>query len=130
MWLCLSQLILPLLTILISLTLLIDLKFPILTNKTTSEYTLLIFLNKSIFDDSLFTAPQTLKEYISQYKHQKENFDLQERHDINELDLEAPNKNFFTNNFILDLFVFIIGIILVITTIIIYVCANGINYEH
>ena len=35
-----------------------DLKFPILTNKTTSEYTLPIFLNNSGFDDSLFTAPQ------------------------------------------------------------------------
>ena len=39
-----------------------DLKFPILTNKTTSEYTLLIFLNDSRFDDSLITTPQTLKE--------------------------------------------------------------------
>ena len=48
-----------------------DLKFPILTNKTTLEYTLLIYLNNSGFDNSLFTAPQTLKEYISQYKHQK-----------------------------------------------------------
>ena len=63
-----------------------DLKFPILTTKTTSEYTLPIFLNNSGFDDSLFTTPQTLKEYISQYKHQKEIFDLKERHDINELD--------------------------------------------
>ena len=41
-----------------------DLKFPILTNKTTTEYTLLIFLNNSRFDESLSTAPQTLKEYI------------------------------------------------------------------
>ena len=49
-----------------------DLKFPILTKETTSEYTLLIFLNSSGFDDFLFTAPQTLNEYISQYKHQKE----------------------------------------------------------
>ena len=40
-----------------------DLKFPILTNKTTSEYTLPIFLNSSKFDDSLLTAPQTLKDY-------------------------------------------------------------------
>ena len=88
-----------------------DLKFPILTNKTTSEYTLLIFLNKSTFDDSLFTAPQMLKEYIAQYKHKKEIFDLKERHDINELDLETPNKNFFTTNFIVDVFVFIIATI-------------------
>ena len=40
-----------------------DLKFPILTSKTTSEHTLLIFLNNSSFDNSLITAPQTLKIY-------------------------------------------------------------------
>ena len=80
-----------------------DLTFPILTSKTTLEYTLPIFLNNSRFDDSLFRAPQTLKEYISQYKHKEEFFfDLKERHDINELDLETPNKNFSNNNFIID----------------------------
>ena len=42
-----------------------DLKFPILTNKMTSEYTLPIFLNNSEFDDSLFTAPQTLTAYFT-----------------------------------------------------------------
>ena len=99
-----------------------DLKFPILTNKTTSEYTLPIFLNSSKFDDSLLTTPQTLKGYIAQYKHEKEIFDLKERHDIDELDLETSNKNVFTNNSIVDIFVFIIAIISVITTmIIIYV---------
>ena len=96
-----------------------DLKFPILTNKMTSEYTLLIFFNNSGFDDSLFAAPQTLKEYISQCKHQKGIFDLKERHDINELDLETPNKNFFPHNFIMDGFVFTIAIISVITAMII-----------
>ena len=84
-----------------------DLKFPILTNKTTSEYTLLIFPNDSRFHDSLITTPQTLKEYFAQYKHEKEIFDLKERHDIDKLDLETPYKNFFTNNFIVDVFVFI-----------------------
>ena len=66
-----------------------DLKFPILTNKTTLEYTLLMFLNNSKFDESVLTAPQTLKGYIAQYKHDKEIFDLKERHDIYELDLET-----------------------------------------
>ena len=42
-----------------------DLKSSIVTNKTTSEYTLPIFLNNSRFDDSLFTTPQTLKEYTN-----------------------------------------------------------------
>ena len=66
-----------------------DLKFPILTNKTTSEYTLPIFLNNTEFD-SLLTTPQMLKGYIAQYKHEKEIFDLKERHDMDELDLETP----------------------------------------
>ena len=44
---------------------------------------------------------------------------MKERHDIDELDLETPYKNFFTNNFIVNTFVFIIVIISVITTIII-----------
>ena len=91
-----------------------DLKFPILTNKITSKYTLPIFLNNSKFDNSLLTTPQTLKDYIAQYKQEKEIFYLKERHDIDELDLETPYKNFFTNNIIVDVFVFIIAIISVI----------------
>ena len=47
---------------------------------------------------------------------------MKERHDIDKLDLETSYKNFFANNFIVDIFVFILAIISVITTmIIIYV---------
>ena len=55
-----------------------------------------------------------LKDYIAQYKVEIEIFDLKERHDIDKLDLETSFKNFFTNNFIVDMFVFIIAVILVI----------------
>ena len=34
-----------------------ELEAPILTNKTTLEYTLPVFLNKSTFDDTLLSAP-------------------------------------------------------------------------
>ena len=99
-----------------------DLKFPILTNETTSELSLPIFLNNSKFDDSLLSAPQTLEDDITQYQQEKEIFDLKERHDIDELDLETSYKNFITNNFLIDIFVFIIAIISVITTMaIIYI---------
>ena len=37
-----------------------------------------IFLINTKFDDSLFTTPQTLRDYIAQYKHEKEIFDLKE----------------------------------------------------
>ena len=47
------------------------LTIPILTNKTLSKHTLPIFLNDTKFDDTLSLAPQTLKEYISQYEQKK-----------------------------------------------------------
>ena len=34
-----------------------ELIFPILTNKTTSEHTLLIFLNDTRYDDTLWSTP-------------------------------------------------------------------------
>ena len=46
------------------------------TNKPTSGHTLPIFLNDTRFDETLSTATQTLKEYISQYKQKKEIFVL------------------------------------------------------
>ena len=90
--------------------------FPILTNQTTFEHTQLIFLNDTKFNEILLSAPQKLKDYISQYK-QKEIFDLNERHHT--MKIESPNKNFFTNNVIGDIFVFTTTIILAIATIII-----------
>ena len=95
-----------------------ELKFPILTNKTITEFTLLVFLNNSKFDGSLLSAPQTLKGYIPQYKHEEEFFDLKERHDIDKLDLEISYRNVFTTNLTVDIFLIIISMISVITTMI------------
>ena len=38
-----------------------ELEAPILTNRTTSEFTLPVFVNKSTFDDTLLSAPRHLK---------------------------------------------------------------------
>ena len=69
-----------------------ELEVPILTNKYMSEITLPVFLNKSTFDDMLLSAPLTLKEYITQYKLDKEIYDLKERYDIDELETEFASK--------------------------------------
>ena len=90
------------------------LTFPILTNKNTSKHTLPIFLNDTKFDETLLSAPKTLKEYISQYKQKKEIFDLKVRQGI---DIESPNKDFLTNNLIVDTLVFTIAIIMAVATI-------------
>ena len=78
-----------------------DVEIQIFTNKSTSEITLPIFLNRTKFDEYLLSAPLTLKEYIAQYKHDKEIFDLIKRHDIDELEKlekEFANKNFFKSS--------------------------------
>ena len=69
-----------------------ELDIPGLTNKSSSEVTLPVFLNRSTFDDTLLSTPLTLKEYISQYKCDKEIFDLKERHDVDELETDLQAK--------------------------------------
>ena len=64
-----------------------ELEVPILTNKTTLQFTLPIFLNKNTFDDNLLSTPLTLKEYIDNYKQDIEIFDLKERHDYNQIQI-------------------------------------------
>ena len=66
--------------------------------------TLPISLNISKFDPTLLTASSDLKEFINSYTNHKEFFNLQERHDNMELN---PNKKFFSDNYIVDIFMFI-----------------------
>ena len=104
------------------------LEFPILQNKTTFEQTLPISLNVSKFHSDMLMSPGTLKDFIHQYKHKKEIFNLNERHDTTDENL--PNKNFFTNNFIVDIFLFVTAIIsLLVTKLAIYLlCIYGYIY--
>ena len=94
-----------------------EVEFPIFTNKSTLEITLPVFLNRTKFDESLLSAPRTLKEYIVQYKQDREIFDLKERHNIDELENKFANKNFF-NSQVVKIFKFIVAIILIIATVV------------
>ena len=80
-----------------------SLEFPVIKSKTTFEQTLPIYLNISKFDQTLLTASSDLKEFINSYTNHIEIFDLQERHDNTEL---ITNKNFFSDNYIMDIFMF------------------------
>ena len=95
------------------------LKFPIMNNKTTFEQTPPVSLNVSKFDSEFLMAPRTLKDFIHQWNHKKNFFDLNERQ--NTTDENLLNKNFFSNNFIVDIFLFITAIISpLVTTLAIY----------
>ena len=82
-----------------------------------------ISLNISKFDTTVLTASSDLKEFIHRYTNNKEIFDLQERHDSMELN---TNKNFFSENYIIDVFLFITAIIsFMATTLTVYLlCKN------
>ena len=90
-----------------------SLEIPLIKNRTTYEQTLPITLNISGFDNTLLTAPTNLKHFMNSYAKHKEIFDLQERHENMILN---TNKNFFSDNHIVDIFVFISAIISLLTT--------------
>ena len=90
-----------------------SLEFPLVKNRTTYEQTLPITLNISRFDTALLATPTNLKDFINSYAKHKEIFDLQERHENTILN---TNKNFFSDNYIVDIFVFICAIISLLTT--------------
>ena len=95
-----------------------SLEFLIIKKKTTFEQTLPISMNVSKFDSDLLTAPRNLKNFIHQYNYKEEIFDLNERHDSTDL---TTNKNFYSNNYIVDIFLFITAVIsLLVTTLAIY----------
>ena len=96
-----------------------SLEFPIIRNKTFKQ-TLPISLNSSNFDLTLLTASRDLNKFINSYTNHKEIFDLQERHDSTEVKLNT-NKNFISENYIIDIFFFITVIIsLLATTLTVY----------
>ena len=85
-----------------------SLEFLIIKNRPTFEQTLPISLNISKFYSMLLTTSSDIKEFINSYTNHKEIFDLQERHDNTELN---TNKNLFSENYIMDIFLFISVII-------------------
>ena len=91
-----------------------SLDFPIVKDRTTFEQTLPISLNISKFHPTLLTASSNLREFINRHNNHKEIVELQEKHDNMELN---TNTNFFSDNYIVDIFMFISAIISLLATI-------------
>ena len=92
--------------------------FPLTKDRTTYEQTLPLNLSISGFDKSLLHVSTNLKDFMKGYAKDKDIFDLKERHVSTILN---TSKNFFSNNYIMDTFVFASSTISIIsTTLIIY----------
>ena len=57
-----------------------SLKIQLLLNCTTHDQTLPISLQSFDFDPHLLNSPKTLKDFVHQFQHKKEIFDLWKRH--------------------------------------------------
>ena len=84
------------------------LHFVLIKNRTTYKQILPINLNISVFDRTLLHVSTNLKDFINNYAKKKEIFDLQERHVTTILN---TSKKFFSNNHIVDIFMFISSMI-------------------
>ena len=106
-----------------------SLGLPIIKTRTTLEQILPVSLNISKFDKTLLTASTDLKEFISSYTKNKKTFDSQERHDSDNTESNT-NKNFFSDNYMVDTFMFISAVIsLLATTLKMYFYVNIRNSE-
>ena len=104
------------------LNMLPNLTIPLLIrDRTTYEQALPINLTFPVFDSSLKDAPTHLKNIMRNYAKHKEIFDFEQRHVSAAESLNNSNKNFFSNNYIVDIFTFTFSIIsLISTTLVIY----------
>ena len=88
----------------------------LIKDRTTYEHPLPINLTFPIFDNSLQGAATNLKSFMCNYAKNKEIFDLEQRHVSTVESLNNSNKNFFSNNYIVDIFIFTSSIISLIST--------------
>ena len=89
-----------------------SLQFLLIKNRTMYEQILPVNLSVSGFDETLLHASNNVKDFINNYK-KKEIFDLEERHETTAL---KSGKKFFSNNHIIDVFLFISSTISLIST--------------
>ena len=93
--------------------------FQLIKERTMYEQPFPINLSIPHFDKSLLHAPTNLKNFVQEYAKNKEIFDLEERHVSTIKPLNNSNKNFFSNNYIVDIFVFAFSVISLMSTILI-----------
>ena len=93
----------------------------LIKDRTTYEQPLPINLTFPVFDNSLKGPPIDLKSYMHNYAKNKEIFDFEQRHVSKVESLNNSNKNFFSNNYIVDILTFTSSVIsLISTTLVIY----------
>ena len=93
----------------------------LIKDRTTYKQPLPVNLRIPVFDSSLNYAPTNIKSFMHDYVKSKIIFYFKQRHVSTVKSLNNSNKNFFSNNYIVDIFMFTFSIISIIsTTLVIY----------
>ena len=98
----------------------------VLTNWTTQEQVLPLSIDKFNFNPKLLSAPQTMKDFITQYKYRKEITEKQNKKKIDKAQIGSKLGSFL-DSFIVDMLLFIAALIsLVVTLVVMYmVCRQS-----
>ena len=91
-----------------------SLEFPVIRNRTTFEQTLTISMNNFKFDSPLLTASSDLEEFINSYTNHIKKFLICKKGMIT---WNSTVTKFLSENYIVDLFMFISAIISLLATI-------------
>ena len=86
---------------------------PIERNWMHQMHVLPISIEPFQMNQNLLQAPKTLKEYISQYQEIRKSLDIKEKR------IKEPTFNNFLSSYIVDVILFVTGILTVILTFII-----------
>ena len=96
------------------------------TNWTTQEQVLPLSIESFDFNPRLVSAPQTMKDFITQYKYRKELTDKQNQKEIEKAQVGSKLGSFL-DSFMVDMLLFIAALIsLVVTLVVMYmVCRQS-----
>ena len=97
---------------------------PIERNWTHQKQVLPISIEAFNISSSLLHAPTTLKEFVNQYKERSKLLDIQE------MTIREPKFNAFLSSYLVDVIVFVIGILSVFLTFIIIYMLCGQSKLH
>ena len=86
-------------------------------NWTTQEQLLPVSIENFDFNPKLLTAPQTMKDFLTQYKWRKEITDKQNQKEIEEAQIGSKLGS-FPDSFMVDVFLFIATLITIVVTLV------------
>ena len=88
------------------------------TNWTTQEQILPISIENFEFDPKLLTAPQNMKDFLTQYKYRKEITQKQNQKELEEAKIGSKLGSFL-DSFMVDMLLFIAALITIVVTLVV-----------